>query len=184
MSSHASPFPAGKAWAWVDPSPGATPSPPHPPLLLCQSSASWPSISIREAGTARGPWCGAPSSRTGARGPGSGEQPLSPWTLTQGSVNQRSSRSRRPILGVLVAPGGSGAAVAPGASSVPCGVWWRHRCTQDQLHGAVPGSKKTINEHLEKQINGSASKDKKRWHQTYLRGTEADLVETDRAVGW
>lgn len=140
MSSHASPFPAGKAWAWVDPSPGVTPSPPHPPPLLCQSSASWPSISIREAGTARGPLCGAPSSRTGARGPGSGEQPLSPWTPTQGSVNQRSSCSRRPILGVLVAPGGSGAAVAPGASSVPCGIWWRHRCTQDQLHGAVPKS--------------------------------------------
>ena len=60
-----------------------------------------------------------------------------------------------------------------------CGIWCQHTCSRDPLHSAVPGSKKTINEHLEKQINGSMSKDKKRWHQTYLRGTEADLVETD-----
>lgn len=161
MSSHASPFPTGKAWAWVDPSPGATPSPLHPPPLLCQSSASWSSISIKEAGTARGPLCSAPSSRTGACGLGSGEQLLSPWTPTQGSVKQRSSRSRRPVLGVLVAPGGSGAAVALGASSFPCGVWWQQRCTQDQLHGAVPGSKKTIDEHLEKQIMDPQAKTKR-----------------------
>lgn len=172
------------------PQPGCNPlpTPPTPatlPELCLLAFYAWgnPSISIGEAGTARGPLCSTPSSRTGARGPGSGEQLLSPWTPTQGSVNQRSSRSRRPVLGVLVAPGGSGAAVAPGASRFPCGVWWQDRCTQDQLHSAVPGSKRTINEHLGKQINGSVSEDKKRRHQTYLRGTEADLVETDRAVG-
>lgn len=95
------------------PQPGCNPlpNPPTPtalPELCLLAFYAWgnPSISIGEVGTARGPLCSTPSSRTGARGPGSGEQPLSPWTPTRGSVNQRSSRSRRPVLGVLVAPRG------------------------------------------------------------------------------